>query len=218
LTIQKGTSVAVVGPTGAGKTTLVDVILGLLVPQKGEIQVDNVKLSGSNIRAWQKNLGYVPQHIYLADDTVKNNIAFGLPENMIDMDRVVNSAKIANIHDFITTETQHGYETVVGERGVRLSGGQRQRIGIARALYHDPEVLVLDEATSSLDGMTEKAFVGALDEIAKVKTLIIIAHRFNTIKHCNWIYLLEHGNVTAQGTYDELMKSNVQFQVLADEG
>ncbi|MCS3923234.1 ABC transporter ATP-binding protein [Methanosalsum natronophilum] len=217
ISVKKGTSVAVVGTTGAGKTTLVDVILGLLLPQEGTIYVDDTKITESNLRAWQKNLGYVPQHIYLANSSVKNNIAFGIPDDQIDMEQVIRSAKIANIHDFVMEEMQDGYDTIVGERGVRLSGGQRQRVGIARALYHDPDVLVLDEATSSLDGMTEKAFVDALNKLAKVKTLIIIAHRFNTIQNCDKIYMLEKGRITAEGTYSELLDSNSRFQLLANE-
>ncbi len=217
ISVKKGTSVAVVGTTGAGKTTLVDVILGLLLPQEGTIYVDDTKITESNLRAWQKNLGYVPQHIYLANSSVKNNIAFGIPDDQIDMEQVIRSAKIANIHDFVMEEMQDGYDTIVGERGVRLSGGQRQRVGIARALYHDPDVLVLDEATSSLDGMTEKAFVDALNKLAKVKTLIIIAHRFNTIQNCDKIYMLEKGRITAEGTYAELLDSNSRFQLLANE-
>ncbi len=217
LSIEKGTSVAVVGTTGAGKTTIVDVILGLLLPQEGTIYVDDTVITEYNLRGWQKNLGYVPQNIYLANSSVKNNIAFGIPEEQIDVEQVIHSAKIANIHDFVMEEMQEGYDTIVGERGVRLSGGQRQRVGIARALYHDPEVLVLDEATSSLDGMTEKAFVDALNKLAKVKTLIIIAHRFNTIQNCDKIYMLEKGRITAVGTYAELLDSNSRFQLLANE-
>jgi len=215
LSIQHNTSVGLVGPTGAGKTTLVDIILGLLTPQKGEFSVDGVKINENNILNWQKNLGYVPQHIYLSDDTILNNIAFGIPDEKIDRKTVEHVARISNLHDFIISELPNGYETIVGERGIRLSGGERQRVGIARALYHDPEVLVLDEATSSLDGITESAVLEAVNNIAKLKTVIIIAHRLTTVKDCDIIYLIDKGKITAQGTYNELMNSNASFRAMA---
>ncbi len=146
LTIDRHTAIAIVGATGSGKTTLVDIILGLLTPQRGQIEVDGTAITADNLRHWQRNLGYVPRHIYLCDDTIARNIAFGLPDAEIDREALERAARIANLYDFITTELPHGFETVVGERGVRLSGGQRQRVGIARALYYDPEILLLDEA------------------------------------------------------------------------
>lgn len=215
LFIQRHTSIGLAGPTGAGKTTLVDIILGLLTPQKGEFSVDGVKIDESNILNWQKNLGYVPQYIYLSDDTITNNIAFGIPDEKIDREMLEKTAKIANLHDFIISELPNGYQTIVGERGVRLSGGERQRVGIARALYHDPEVLVLDEATSSLDGITESAVLEAINNVAKLKTLIIIAHRLTTVKDCDIIYLIDKGKIVAQGTYDELMNSSASFRAMA---
>jgi ATP-binding cassette subfamily C protein len=208
LRIQKDTSIAIVGPTGSGKTTLVDILLGLLTPSEGSMDVDGVKVTRTNLRAWQKNLGYVPQFIYLSDDSIKHNIAFGLADEAIDMKRVEQAAKIANLHDFIVSELPKGYETVIGERGIRLSGGQRQRVGIARALYHDPEVLVFDEATSSLDGATEDAVLRAVDNIANTKTIIMIAHRLTTVKSCDKIYLLDQGKILEQGTYQELIRNN----------
>jgi len=215
LSIQRNTSIGLVGPTGAGKTTLVDIILGLLTPQKGEFSVDGVKIDENNILNWQKNLGYVPQHIYLSDDTIMNNIAFGVPDEKIDREAVEHAARISNLHDFIILELPNGYETIVGERGIRLSGGERQRVGIARALYHDPEVLVLDEATSSLDGITESAVLEAINNVAKLKTVIIIAHRLTTVKNCDIIYLIDKGKIIAQGTYDELMMSSASFRAMA---
>jgi len=215
LSIQHNTSVGLVGPTGAGKTTLVDIILGLLTPQEGEFSVDGVKINENNILNWQKNLGYVPQHIYLSDDTIMNNIAFGIPAEKIDRETVEQVARISNLHDFIISELPNGYQTIVGERGIRLSGGERQRVGIARALYHDPEVLVLDEATSSLDGITESAVLSAINNVAKLKTVIIIAHRLTTVKDCDIIYLIDKGKITAQGTYNELMSSSVSFRAMA---
>jgi len=215
LSIKHNTSVGLIGPTGAGKTTLVDIILGLLTPQEGEFSVDGAKIDENNILNWQKNLGYVPQHIYLSDDTIINNIAFGIPDEKIDRKAVKHAARISNLHDFIISELPNGYETIVGERGIRLSGGERQRVGIARALYHDPEVLVLDEATSSLDGITETAVLEAVNNVAKLKTVIIIAHRLTTVKDCDIIYLVDKGKITAQGTYDELMDSNASFRAMA---
>ena len=214
LLIKRNSSIGLVGPTGAGKTTLVDIILGLLTPQKGEFSVDGVKIDENNIINWQKNLGYVPQHIYLSDDTIMNNIAFGVPDEKIDREAVEHAARISNLHDFIISELPNSYETIVGERGIRLSGGERQRVGIARALYHDPEVLVLDEATSSLDGITESAVLEAVNNIAKLKTMIIIAHRLTTVKDCNIIYLIDKGKIITQGTYNELMSSSVSFRAM----
>lgn len=214
ISIEKGRSVALAGPTGTGKTTFVDIFLGLLSPSEGEILVDGVKISGDNLRSWQGNIGYVPQHIYLSDDTVKRNIAFGLPDEFIEMEKVERAADISNLHDFIVNELPRGYNTVVGERGIRLSGGQRQRVGIARALYGDPEVLVLDEATSSLDGVTEESVLKAIEWISELKTLIIIAHRLTTVRKCDVIYLLDRGRIAASGSYDELVETSAQFRAM----
>jgi ABC-type multidrug transport system fused ATPase/permease subunit len=207
--------VAIVGPTGSGKTTLVDIILGLLPPQQGRLLVDDTEVRDDNLRNWQRNLGYVPQQIYLTDDTITRNIAFGLKDDEIDLGALEEAARIANLHDFIFNELPWGYKTIIGERGVRLSGGQRQRVGIARALYHNPEILVLDEATSSLDGVTEDAVLKALENAAQVKTLIIIAHRLTTVMDCDVIYLMDKGRIVASGAYGELVNSNAQFRALA---
>lgn len=218
LLIKRHTSVAFVGTTGAGKTTLVDIILGLLPTQKGRLLVDGTAIDTGNTIKWQRNIGYVPQHIYLSDNTAARNIAFGLPDIEIDQQAVERAAKIANIHDFIVSELPDGYDTLVGERGIRLSGGQRQRIGIARAVYYDPEVLVFDEATSALDGATEEAVLQAMKNAAKLKTLIIIAHRLPTVKNCDMIYLLDRGKILAEGTYNQLLEDNEQFKKMAKVG
>lgn len=217
LTIRAFTTVAFVGSSGAGKTTVVDLILGLLQLQQGRILVDGVPLDDSNRTAWQRNLGYVPQSIFLADDTVARNIAFGIPAAEIDPAAVERAARSANLHDFVVNQLPTGYDTVVGERGVRLSGGERQRIGIARALYLDPPVLVLDEATSSLDGITEDAILEAIQTLAGRKTIIMIAHRFTTIMDCDHIFLLGQGRIVAQGTYRELLDSQQQFREMAKQ-
>lgn len=217
MTIRKGESIAVVGATGTGKTTFVDLVLGLLFPTGGTIEVDGIKITKENVKKWQNDLGYVPQFIYLTDDTVKRNIAFGIGDSEIDMDKVEKAARISNLHDFIVNELPLGYDTVVGERGIRLSGGQRQRVGIARALYNDPDVLVLDEATSSLDGITEEAVFKAIENISKLKTLIMIAHRLTTVKKCDRIYFLDKGMILAEGNYAELMEKNTQFKAMARE-
>ncbi len=215
LTAAVNSSVALVGITGAGKTTIANIILGLLTPDTGRILVDGVEITDENLLNWQANLGYIPQDIYLQDDTVARNIAFGIPDDSIDLDIIRHVAKIANIHNFIVEQLSDGYQTIVGERGVRLSGGQRQRIGIARALYNNPGVLILDEATSALDGATEKEVLTAIQNIAKTKTLIIIAHRLTTIKECDVIYVLKNGSITGTGKYDELIETNKNFRKIA---
>lgn len=211
------TSVGIVGPTGCGKTTTVDIVLGLLAPSEGQFLVDGVEITQQNLASWQKNLGYVPQHIYIADDTIARNIAFGVPDDDIAMDSVRHAARIANIADFIESELADGYQTAVGERGLRLSGGQRQRIGIARALYRDPSVLVMDEATSALDGITEEAVMEALHGLSRKKTIIVIAHRLSTVRECDVIYLLERGQIVAQGSYHDLMRESAWFRAAAGE-
>lgn len=215
LEIDSKTVVGFVGVTGSGKTTTVDIILGLLTPSAGQLIVDGVEITLANVRNWQKNLGYVPQFIYLTDDTIARNIAFGVPDNEIDYDAVERAARLANLHDFVMHDLSDGYRTLVGERGVRLSGGQRQRIGIARALYHDPKVLVFDEATSALDGITENAIMDAIHNLSHKKTIIMIAHRLTTVEECDVIYMFDKGAVTAHGTYSELVESSSQFRQMA---
>ena len=184
--IRKNESTALIGPSGAGKTTLADIILGALEPVEGGVYVDNADIR-EHMAAWHKNLGYIPQTIYLMDDTVRNNIAYGIPEDEVDEDKIWRALEQAQLKEFIQS-LDKGLDTEIGEGGVRLSGGQRQRIGIARALYHDPEVLVLDEATSALDNETESAVMEAIDNLSGKKTLIIIAHRLTTIKNCDVVY------------------------------
>jgi ABC-type multidrug transport system fused ATPase/permease subunit len=218
LSIAANTTVALVGATGSGKTTTVDILLGLLEPEEGELLVDGVPITDENRRAWQANLGYVPQQIYLADDTIAANIAFGVRREEIDMAAVERAARLANVHDFIVGELPDGYGTMVGERGVRLSGGQRQRLGIARALYHDPKVLVFDEATSALDNVTEESIFRAVSDLGKSKTIVMIAHRMTTVRGCDVIYVLDRGAVQAQGTYHDLLERSPLFRSMVEAG
>lgn len=194
----------IIGKTGSGKTTIIDIILGLLEPQKGTLEVGNKIITRNNVGAWQKLIGYVPQQIYLCDDTIASNIAFGVDKSEIDYNIVKKVSRIANLDNFVS-ELPNQYLTNVGERGVKLSGGQRQRIGIARALYHNPELLILDEATSSLDIETEKVVMEAVDNLSKKVTIILIAHRLNTVKKCDIIYKLENGSVVSQGKPLEIL-------------
>tara|TARA_B100001057_G_scaffold499923_1_gene612533 strand:+ start:1684 stop:3474 length:1791 start_codon:yes stop_codon:yes gene_type:complete len=212
INIQARTTVGLMGSTGSGKTTTIDVILGLLEAQKGTLEVDGQIITKNNCRAWQSLIGYVPQHIYLADDNVAANIAFGKNIENIDLNAVEKAAKIANLHDFIRNELPKQYQTNIGERGIRLSGGQKQRIGIARALYHDPQILILDEATSALDNTTENIVMEAIENLGKKKTIIIIAHRSSTVKNCDKIYLMDKGEIKTEGTFEELFTSDFKFQ------
>jgi ATP-binding cassette, subfamily B, bacterial PglK len=215
VTIPVGSSVGFVGSTGAGKTTAVDLLLGLLTPTQGAITVDGVPLSDHRIPKWQKVIGYVPQAIYLADASIRDNIAFGIPGERVDHEAVERAARIARIHEFITEELPAGYDTYVGDRGVRLSGGQRQRIGIARALYHDPPVLVLDEATSALDTATEREIMEAVDGLRGQKTMVLIAHRLSTVEGCDQIVVLDRGRVAAVGGFDDLKRTSSAFRRIA---
>ncbi|PZA00696.1 ABC transporter ATP-binding protein [Gammaproteobacteria bacterium 2W06] len=216
LNIPIGSAVGLVGGTGAGKTTLVDIILGLLHPSEGQLEVDNTSINYDNLRQWQASLGYVPQDIFLVDATVAENIALGIPKTQIDHAKVKECARMAQVHEFIRNQLAQQYDTTVGERGVRLSGGQRQRIGIARALYHDPSILVFDEATSALDNATEKALMDAVNALSHHKTIIMIAHRLSTVKKCDQIVLLEQGAISDKGTYDELLQKSHTFQKMAN--
>lgn len=192
LVIPANTSVGIVGKSGAGKSTVMDLLLGLLQPQAGTLSVDGITIDASNIRNWQAAIGYVPQHIYLADTSIAENIAFGVPAGQIDMQAVERAARAAQIHEFITQELPDGYQSKVGDRGIRLSGGQRQRIGIARALYRDPPVLLMDEATSALDNETEAAVNHAVSALAGNKTVVLIAHRENTLANCQALLNIEN--------------------------
>lgn len=214
LTIPRNQTIGLVGASGSGKTTLVDLLLGLYDPVEGRILIDNTELTEKTLGAWRSQVGYVPQHIFLTDDTIAHNIAFGVPPDEVDREQIEQAARIAHLHDFIQT-LPDGYDTVVGERGVRLSGGQRQRIGIARALYHDPEVLVMDEATSALDGATENAVMEAIRELTGQKTIVLIAHRLSTVEECDCIYLLDGGRVQDQGRYEDLTLNNEAFRTMA---
>ena len=215
LSIPARTTVGIVGGTGAGKTTAVDLMLGLLTIQEGQLTVDGQPITAKNLRAWQNNIGYVAQQIFLIDDTVTANIAFGQTAGEIDFAAVERAARTAELHDFVMEELPQGYDTIVGERGVRLSGGQRQRIGIARALYNDPDVLIMDEATSALDNLTERAVMDAVHNLGHAKTIILIAHRLTTVQDCDIIFMLEQGRLVAQGTYDELLDSSRKFRAMA---
>ncbi len=218
LCIPARSTVGIVGGTGAGKTTAVDLILGLLTPRQGAILVDGEPITAANLRAWQDSIGYVPQQIFLTDDSVASNIAFGITPDKIDHAAVERAARIAELHEFVVEELPQGYATLVGERGVRLSGGQRQRIGIARALYHDPDVLIMDEATSALDNVTERAVMDAVHNIGHAKTIILIAHRLSTVRECDTIFMLEHGRLVAQGSYDQLIDTSGKFRAMAIGG
>jgi len=209
------TTVGFVGKTGSGKTTTVDLVLGLLRPQRGRIIVDDSLIRDHNLRRWQQNIGYVPQQIYLSDDTVARNIAFGVPRDEIDMDIVRDVARRAHIYDFVVNELPERWETLVGERGVKLSGGQRQRIGIARALYHNPSVLVLDEATSALDQSTEKSVMSAIYDLEGDHTMLMIAHRLSTVQRADNIVMLEGGRKVGEGTYEELKRQHSKFRSMA---
>jgi ABC-type multidrug transport system fused ATPase/permease subunit len=210
LIIPKGARVGFIGGTGSGKSTTLDLLMGLLMPLEGELLVDGHPINGKSLRAWQQTIAHVPQSIYLADTTVAENIAFGVPPDSIDLDRVKHAARQAQIADFIESKPK-GYQAFVGERGMRLSGGQRQRIGIARALYKKASVLVFDEATSALDNATEKSVMDAIEGLDRDLTILIIAHRLTTVKRCDSIVELEHGKVVAQGTYKQLLELSPSF-------
>ncbi len=215
LEIPARTTVGFVGSSGAGKSTLVDLLLGLLEPDEGQILIDGEPLTRNNARNWQAALGYVPQHIFLADQSVAANIALGVPEDRIDQAAVERAARLANLHNFVTTELPRGYATIIGERGTRLSGGQRQRIGIARALYRDPDVLFFDEATSALDNATERAVMDALHNLSGQKTVVLIAHRLSTVRPCSRIFVFEQGHLMDEGVWEDLSDRSASFQRLA---
>ena len=208
LNIPAKSFIGIIGPTGSGKTTAVDIILGLLEPTKGTLEVDGKIITKKNVRSWQRAIGYVPQHVYLSDDTIAANIAFGIDPNDICQERIKKVSKIAELHEFIENELPKQYKTIIGERGVRLSGGQRQRIGIARALYHNPQVLILDEATNSLDTETETIVMTAINNLNKEITIIVIAHRINIVKNCDIIFKIEKGHLVAKGAFNEVINYN----------
>lgn len=215
MTIPVNSVVGLVGSSGSGKSTLIDLLLGLLMPQSGHIYVDDTCITSENKRAWQDTLGFVPQSIFLSEGTIAENIAFGLPVADIDLKQVNKALKLASLTELVA-QLPDGVNTKVGERGVQLSGGQRQRIGIARALYHEADVLVFDEATSALDGITEKVIMDAIHDFSGQKTIIMIAHRLKTVQKCDIIYLMDQGKIVDQGTYQELVETNPQFKEMAE--
>jgi len=215
LKIDADTTVGIVGSTGSGKTTLIDVLLGLLPINSGKLLVDGIEITHKNMADWQHSMGYISQDIYLTDDTIERNIAFAIPNDEIDINKVRQAGKMAELDSFVETLPEK-YQTFVGERGVRLSGGQRQRIGIARALYHNPNVLIMDEATSALDGITEKVIMEAIENLSHNKTIIMIAHRLTTVKECDVIHVMNQGRIIDSGTYDELILRNTHFRKMAN--
>jgi ABC-type multidrug transport system fused ATPase/permease subunit len=214
----RGARIGIVGGTGAGKTTLADLVLGLLNPANGRLLIDGVPVTQNNLCAWQQSVGYVPQDIFLTDASLSENIALGVPLKDINQARVVEAAQIAQIDQFITSDLPEGYDTKIGERGVRLSGGQRQRIGIARALYQNADLIVFDEATSALDNLTEREVMSAIDALPDDKTVVMIAHRLSTVKQCDRIIVMDAGAIVGIGTWDNLLETNAAFQNIAQKG
>jgi ATP-binding cassette subfamily C protein len=216
LTIRKGARIGIVGSTGSGKSTLIDILVGLLYPQQGSLHVDKTLITPDNVRAWRRLIAYVPQDVFLFDESIRRNIAFGIPEAEIDDERLEAAARLAHIHDFIENDLPQKYQTVVGERGVRLSGGERQRIGLARAFYRRPQLLLLDEATSALDAITQERVVSSLQASGQDLTVVVVAHRFSSIKFCEAIYFVDGGSIADVGTWQQLMNRNEKFRRMAE--
>ena len=214
MTIRKGARIGIVGSTGSGKSTALDLLMGLLTPASGTLKVDGKTITGELVRAWQRTIAHVPQSIFLSDSTLAENIAFGVPSDQIDMQRVKGAAASAHIAEFIESRPE-GYNAMVGERGIRLSGGQRQRIGIARALYKQASVLIFDEATSALDNVTEQSVMEAIQDLDRDLTVIIVAHRLTTVRHCDSIFEMQDGKVTNSGNFSDLMQQSPTFRQLA---
>jgi ABC-type multidrug transport system fused ATPase/permease subunit len=215
LRIPAGTAVGFVGANGSGKTTLVDLIAGLLVPELGKIEVDGIALDDANRAAWQSRIAYVPQDIFLLDATIAQNVALSVTAGEVDRERLLAAARLAQLDEFVVA-LPGGYDHMVGERGRRLSGGQRQRIGIARALYRDASVLIMDEATNSLDGLTEQELMATILRLRGRYTVILIAHRLNTVRACDVIFEFDCGNVTGSGSYDGLLRNSKTFRQLVN--
>ena len=213
LRIPAGAAVGFVGANGSGKTTLVDLIAGLLVPGIGRIEVDGIALDDANRAGWQSRIAYVPQNIFLLDSTIAQNVAFSVPGREVDRERLLSAARLAQLDEFVAT-LPGGYDHGVGERGVRLSGGQRQRIGIARALYTDASVLILDEATNALDGLTEQELMATIARLRGRYTVILIAHRLSTVRACDVIFEIGQGKIVGSGTYDGLLGNSETFRRL----
>lgn len=214
LQINKGQAFGFVGASGAGKTTLIDLLLGLLKPQSGTIEVDGNNIL-DDISGWQKNIGYIPQFIFLADDSIKNNVAFGLSKNQICEEKLQSALEAAQLSKYVNN-LPNGVNTIIGEDGTRLSGGQRQRIGIARALYHDPQLIIMDEATSALDNVTERFVIDAIEQFKGDRTIVMIAHRISTVKNCDKLILMKNGRISDSGTYIDLINNNSDFSKLAN--
>jgi|TARA_R100000049_G_C1932696_1_gene76558 HlyD family secretion protein len=209
------TTIGLVGASGSGKSTLIDILVGLVKPNRGEFIVNNNKINEENRYLWRNQIGFVPQGIFLLDGTIRNNVAFGLPESEIDDSAVLKAVKMAHLEELIK-ELPDGINSKVGERGVQLSGGQIQRIGIARALYNDPDLIVLDEATSALDGLTEKVVMEAINDFSGEKSIVMVAHRLSTVKSCDTIYLMDKGKIVDYGNFNELTDKNPQFKKMAE--
>jgi HlyD family secretion protein len=211
LKIKAKKSTGIVGQSGSGKSTAINILIGLLQASSGKVLVDGIEINESNLRSWQNKIGFVSQNIFLIDSSIKNNIAYGVEEEDISIDKLNQAIELAQLSSLIET-LPNGIETRAGERGVKLSGGQLQRIGIARALYHDPEVIIFDEATSNLDGISEKAIMKTIANLGKVKTIIMIAHRLSTVQKCDEIFLIDDGKLVDHGTYENLIKTNAIFK------
>jgi len=205
--IKKGQSIGIIGQTGSGKSTLVDLILGVLEPNEGEILIDGSNLNYKNLSSWHRNIGYIPQDLFLINDTIKKNIALGISDEKIDVEKLDRAVKISNLGNFIS-KLEKKLDTKVGERGIKISGGEKQRVSIARAFYNKPNIIVMDEATSSLDNNTEKEFMKSIETIKNNSTLIIIAHRLTTVKNCDIIYLVADGKIKDYGNYNEIIIRN----------
>jgi len=216
LTIPVGARIGVVGSSGAGKSTMVDLLLGLLKPTTGRILVDGKELDDGTVHSWQRNVGYVPQEIFLLDASIMENVAFKFAGLRINEAQVVNCLRAVNLYDFVMNEMPDGLHTLIGERGVRMSGGQRQRLGIARALYTDPAMLILDEATSALDNVTELEVMKAVNDLTRSKTVVMVAHRLSSLRDCETILFLKNGRLVAKAPYETLLQENEDFRALAE--
>jgi HlyD family secretion protein len=201
MTIPAKSLIGIVGPSGSGKSTIIDLLIGLIEPQDGQLMIDNAPIDKTNKRSWQNSIGFVAQSIFLLEGSIAENVAFGIPKDEINLNQLNKAICLAHLDELVQS-LDEGVNTKIGERGVKLSGGQRQRIGIARALYQDADVLVFDEATSALDGITEKIIMDAIYDFSGQKTMIIIAHRLKTVRKCDRIFMIEQGEVTAQGTFE----------------
>lgn len=213
--IKANSIVGIAGRSGSGKSTIANLILGLLEPTSGKIQIDEKDLDYQNVKSWQKNIGYVPQSIFLREGTLKENIAFGIIEQNINDKLIEKALETSELSKFVNTLPE-GINTKLGERGVQLSGGQQQRVGIARALYHDPSIVIFDEATSSLDGFTEKNIMSAINNLSGLKTILLIAHRVKTVEKCDKIFFIDEGRLITEGTYEDLIKNNENFKKIAN--